>query len=248
LTDPEVPLVFVRDADQDPDEIIWHCLKTGYEHLKGELVQAVQRPGHGGLPPDGNDMARAGPSTQRALLDIRWWRVRGRSCPVRYLELGFGRRRRATLPPGHWPSCAGTVNRATAAASWNGRASGAPSCWRPTGGAVRRAIPRRRGMPPSATPIARLPTRACGRTSQFSLLVAVNALSAACLAAHPASAARRAGLPPRAYVGADVHRRLRRPRHHATLSRARCAIGTAGPVLSRATDRPGPDLLLMTPT
>jgi hydroxyacylglutathione hydrolase len=33
LVDPARPVVFVRDADQDPDEIIWQALKVGVEQL-----------------------------------------------------------------------------------------------------------------------------------------------------------------------------------------------------------------------
>jgi rhodanese-related sulfurtransferase len=37
LTDPSRPLVFVRNHDQDPEEIVWQALKIGYEQLAGEL-------------------------------------------------------------------------------------------------------------------------------------------------------------------------------------------------------------------
>jgi hypothetical protein len=40
--DPDRLVVVVRDADQDPDEIIWQALKVGYERLAGELA--------GGMP------------------------------------------------------------------------------------------------------------------------------------------------------------------------------------------------------
>ena len=33
--DPKAPIVIVRDADQDPDEIVWQALKIGYENLAG---------------------------------------------------------------------------------------------------------------------------------------------------------------------------------------------------------------------
>jgi glyoxylase-like metal-dependent hydrolase (beta-lactamase superfamily II)/rhodanese-related sulfurtransferase len=38
----ETSLIFVRDPDQDPDEIVWQALKIGYDNLAGELA--------GGLP------------------------------------------------------------------------------------------------------------------------------------------------------------------------------------------------------
>lgn len=37
LVDPDVPLVFVRGADQDPAEICWQALTIGFERLAGEL-------------------------------------------------------------------------------------------------------------------------------------------------------------------------------------------------------------------
>lgn len=42
LVDPQIPLVIVRGADQEPDEIIWSALKIGYDTLAGEL--------EGGMP------------------------------------------------------------------------------------------------------------------------------------------------------------------------------------------------------
>jgi hydroxyacylglutathione hydrolase len=42
LVPASIPLVFIRDADQDPAEIAWQALKVGYDTLLGELA--------GGLP------------------------------------------------------------------------------------------------------------------------------------------------------------------------------------------------------
>ena len=41
LVDPTRPVVFVRNSDQDPDEIIWQALKVGVEQLAGELSGGV---------------------------------------------------------------------------------------------------------------------------------------------------------------------------------------------------------------
>jgi glyoxylase-like metal-dependent hydrolase (beta-lactamase superfamily II)/rhodanese-related sulfurtransferase len=38
LVPAETPLVIVRNADQDAEEIIWQALKIGYDHLAGELA------------------------------------------------------------------------------------------------------------------------------------------------------------------------------------------------------------------
>jgi hydroxyacylglutathione hydrolase len=102
LTDPERPLVFVRDADQDPDEIIWHCLKTGYEHLKGELDGGITAWRAAGLPLTGNDTVRAEAVVPGALLDIRQGGefAAGHVPGALHLELGSVADAAATLPPG----------------------------------------------------------------------------------------------------------------------------------------------------
>ena len=38
VDDPATPLVFVRNRDQDPDEIAWQARKIGFDDLRGELV------------------------------------------------------------------------------------------------------------------------------------------------------------------------------------------------------------------
>lgn len=37
VNDPATPLAFVRNPDQDPDEIVWQARKVGYDHLAGDL-------------------------------------------------------------------------------------------------------------------------------------------------------------------------------------------------------------------
>jgi len=71
LADPWRPLVFVRDADQDPDEIVWQCLKLGYEQLAGELDGGIDAWRASGAPVAGNDTVRAESPDGWALLDIR---------------------------------------------------------------------------------------------------------------------------------------------------------------------------------
>jgi glyoxylase-like metal-dependent hydrolase (beta-lactamase superfamily II)/rhodanese-related sulfurtransferase len=41
LVDPETPLVFVLDADQDRSALVRACLDIGYEHLEGELAGGI---------------------------------------------------------------------------------------------------------------------------------------------------------------------------------------------------------------
>ncbi|PZS28384.1 MAG: MBL fold metallo-hydrolase [Pseudonocardiales bacterium] len=71
LADPDRPLVFVRDDDQDPDEIVWHCLKLGYEQLAGELDGGIAAWRAAGAAVARNDTVRAETPDAWTLLDIR---------------------------------------------------------------------------------------------------------------------------------------------------------------------------------
>jgi hydroxyacylglutathione hydrolase len=50
LTDPDRPIVIVRNADQDGDEIVWQARKVGYENLAGELSGGLAAWRASGLP------------------------------------------------------------------------------------------------------------------------------------------------------------------------------------------------------
>jgi hydroxyacylglutathione hydrolase len=41
LLPPDVPLVVVRNPDQDPDDILWPALNIGYEQIRGELAGGI---------------------------------------------------------------------------------------------------------------------------------------------------------------------------------------------------------------
>jgi hydroxyacylglutathione hydrolase len=71
LADPDRPLVFVRHGDQDPEEIIWQCLKIGYEHLVGELTGGVAAWQAAGESVARNDTVRAEALGDWTVLDIR---------------------------------------------------------------------------------------------------------------------------------------------------------------------------------
>jgi hydroxyacylglutathione hydrolase len=71
LADPDRQLVFVRDDDQDPDEIIWQCLKIGYEHIAGELDGGITAWQAAGGSVARNDTVRAETPDAWTLLDIR---------------------------------------------------------------------------------------------------------------------------------------------------------------------------------
>lgn len=50
VEEPATPLVFVRNADQDPDEIVWQARKLGYDELRGELAGGLEGWLAAGLP------------------------------------------------------------------------------------------------------------------------------------------------------------------------------------------------------
>ncbi len=70
-TEPDLPLVFVRADDQDPDEIIWQCLKIGYENLAGELDGGMAAWVAAGLPTTSTQLLAAGQLDGRPLIDVR---------------------------------------------------------------------------------------------------------------------------------------------------------------------------------
>ena len=50
LVEPERPLVFVLDHDQDRLDVVRQALKVGYEHLIGELAGGIEAWEAAGLP------------------------------------------------------------------------------------------------------------------------------------------------------------------------------------------------------
>jgi glyoxylase-like metal-dependent hydrolase (beta-lactamase superfamily II)/rhodanese-related sulfurtransferase len=71
LVEPDRPLVFVRNADQDPAEIVWQALKIGYDRIAGELLGGL-----GSWTAAGGTVTRmplVGPDAvgDRAVLDVR---------------------------------------------------------------------------------------------------------------------------------------------------------------------------------
>jgi hydroxyacylglutathione hydrolase len=70
-TDPQTPLVFVRDADQDPDEIVWQALKIGYENFIGELAGGMAAWAGAGLPSRRTALLDADQLEDRGVVDVR---------------------------------------------------------------------------------------------------------------------------------------------------------------------------------
>ncbi len=68
---PDLPLVFVRADDQDPDEIVWQSLKIGYDELAGELDGGMAAWVAAGLPTTTTLLLPAGRLDGRPLVDVR---------------------------------------------------------------------------------------------------------------------------------------------------------------------------------
>jgi glyoxylase-like metal-dependent hydrolase (beta-lactamase superfamily II)/rhodanese-related sulfurtransferase len=142
VPDPGTPLVFVRDPNQDPDEIVWQARKIGYDNLVGELaggVAAWSAAGHpvAALPLLDPTQVTSGQVDPARILDIRQDReyADGHLPAARHVELGA--LPAAALPPGPVVTMCGHGERATTAASLLERAghedvavaAGGPDDW-----------------------------------------------------------------------------------------------------------------------
>jgi glyoxylase-like metal-dependent hydrolase (beta-lactamase superfamily II)/rhodanese-related sulfurtransferase len=71
LLPPDVPLVIVRDADQDPDDILWPALKVGYATIAGELAGGVAAWAGAGRRLNTTDLVVAGRVDTTHVVDVR---------------------------------------------------------------------------------------------------------------------------------------------------------------------------------
>lgn len=71
LADPVRRILIVRDAGQDPDEIVWQALKVGYESLAGELAGGMAAWTGAGHPVATIALVPTGEVGEQAVLDIR---------------------------------------------------------------------------------------------------------------------------------------------------------------------------------
>ncbi|MFI7576589.1 rhodanese-like domain-containing protein [Micromonospora sp. NPDC049497] len=145
LVDPGRPLVVVRNADQDPDEVIWQALKIGYDRLAGELTGGmaawIAASGQRRSIPLVDAAALAGAS----VLDIRQTSefAAGHVPGARHIELGGLAARADAAPAGRTVVMCGHGERAMTAASLLARAgrtdlavlAGGPSDWSTATGA-----------------------------------------------------------------------------------------------------------------
>ena len=85
-----VPLVFVRNADQDPDEVLWQARKIGRDHLLGVLDGGIAAWTRAGQPTGSIPLVEAGHVGLTSVLDIRQERefAEGHVPGATHLELG----------------------------------------------------------------------------------------------------------------------------------------------------------------
>ena len=90
VIDAERPVLFVRDDDQDPEEILWQALKIGYEQLAGEIAGGVQAWVEAGHPVITITLLGAEALGGRSVLDVRQHSeyVTGHVPTATHVELG----------------------------------------------------------------------------------------------------------------------------------------------------------------
>ncbi|WP_067852589.1 MBL fold metallo-hydrolase [Nocardia shimofusensis] len=119
LADPDRPLIVVRDAGQDGDDIVWEAAKVGFDTLAGEL--------DGGMaawngPVETTDLLDAGHLAAHpapTVLDIRQHGeyAAGHVAAARHIELGTLDRHLVDVPAGPVAVMCGHGERAMTAAS-----------------------------------------------------------------------------------------------------------------------------------
>jgi hydroxyacylglutathione hydrolase len=67
----DVPLLVLRDDDQDPDEVAWQAAKIGYDNLVGELAGGIAPAVAAGLPSSSTRLVCPGDVEGAELLDVR---------------------------------------------------------------------------------------------------------------------------------------------------------------------------------
>lgn len=117
IPDPATPLVFVRDGDQDPDEIVWQARKIGFDDLSGELAGGMTAWAAAGQPVATVPLLEADQVDPARVIDVRQEReyAGGHLPGARNLELGA--LPAAALPTGPVVTMCGHGERAITAAS-----------------------------------------------------------------------------------------------------------------------------------
>jgi hydroxyacylglutathione hydrolase len=117
VPDPATPLIFVRNDDQDPEEIVWQTRKVGYDHLVGELQGGVAAWAAAGQPLATFPLLDADQVDPAQVVDVRQVNEYARGhLPTSY-NIELGALPGADLPGGPLITMCGHGERATSAAS-----------------------------------------------------------------------------------------------------------------------------------
>ena len=100
LAPPDQPLLVLRSADQDPDEVAWQAVKIGYENLVGELAGGIDAWIAAALPVTATPLVGPDAVVGPEALDVRQRsEYAGGHLPgARHVELGALPARAAGLP------------------------------------------------------------------------------------------------------------------------------------------------------
>ncbi len=144
LVDADKPIVVIRNADQDPAEIVWQARKVGYDQITGELEGGVAAWAAGGAPVGSIPVYGVEVLHGRRVLDIRQRNeyAAGHVPGAEHLELGALADRLEDLPDEAVVVMCGHGERAMGAASLLARAGhhhvsvveGGPQDWADTSG------------------------------------------------------------------------------------------------------------------
>lgn len=119
LVPPDTPVIIVRGADQDVDEVIWPALNIGYERFAGELAGGMVAWSAAGQPTLGTDLVGPDRLGDRGVLDVRQRpEFAGGHLPeAAHVELGDVAATADRLPAGPTVVMCGHGERAATAAS-----------------------------------------------------------------------------------------------------------------------------------
>jgi glyoxylase-like metal-dependent hydrolase (beta-lactamase superfamily II)/rhodanese-related sulfurtransferase len=118
LLDDDVPLIFIREPNQDASGLVRQALGIGYERLAGELEGGIEGWRAAGLPLTQTQVADAASVTGR-VLDVRQDSefAAGHLPSALHIELGSVADAATELPPGPLATMCGHGERAASAAS-----------------------------------------------------------------------------------------------------------------------------------
>jgi hydroxyacylglutathione hydrolase len=119
LAPAETPLVIVRNAEQDAEEIVWQALKIGYDTVAGELTGGMNAWAAEGQPTRSTEVISADRIGSRRVIDVRQLsEFTGGHLPgATHVELGSIAEAADGLPSGPTVVMCGHGERAAGAAS-----------------------------------------------------------------------------------------------------------------------------------